>query len=172
MIKVIPNISAVADQESQGKRLYNKIYVVLDDDVDYSQIPEITIDEQTRSMAALSLKEGAKWAELNFAKFTGQRTSEGSAGDITTAVTNTLTGTLGGHRAEIDNLLENFVGRNVHVVEIDRFTQKKYILTRPYSPMAFSAFSGRKNGENTSTDVTFSNESFFQPLEYLGSVTE
>ncbi|MBR5568415.1 MAG: hypothetical protein IKW27_06700 [Bacteroidales bacterium] len=172
MIKVIPNISAVADQESQGKRLYNKIYVLLDDDVDYSQLPEITIDEQTRSMAALSLKEDAKWAELNFAKFTGQRTSEGSAGDITTAVTNTLTGTLGGHRAEIDNLLENFVGRNVHVVEIDRFTQKKYILTRPYSPMVFSAFSGRKNGENTSTDVTFSNESFFQPLEYLGSVTE
>lgn len=172
MIKVIPNISAVADQESQGKRLYNKIYVLLDDDVDYNQLPEITIDEQTRSMAALSLKEDAKWAELNFAKFTGQRTSEGSAGDITTAVTNTLTGTLGGHRAEIDNLLENFVGRNVHVVEIDRFTQKKYILTRPYSPMVFSAFSGRKNGENTSTDVTFSNESFFQPLEYLGSVTE
>ena len=172
MIKVIPNISAVADQESQGKRLYNKIYVLLDDDVDYSQLPEITIDEQTRSMAALSLKEDAKWAELNFAKFTGQRTSEGSVGDITTAVTNTLTGTLGGHRAEIDNLLENFVGRNVHVVEIDRFTQKKYILTRPYSPMVFSAFSGRKNGENTSTDVTFSNESFFQPLEYLGSVTE
>ena len=58
-----------------------------------------------------------------------------------------------------------------HVVEVDRFTQKKYILTRPYSPMYISAFSGRKNAENTSTDITFSNESFFQPLEYLGSVT-
>ena len=172
MVKVIPNIAAVADQESQGKRLYNKIYIILDDDVDYKTLPEITVDESTRTMAALTLKEGAKWAELNFAKFTGQRTSEGAAGDITTAVTNTLTGTLGGHRTEIDNLLENFVGRNVHVVEIDRFTQKKYILTRPYSPMVFSAFSGRKNGENTSTDVTFSNESFFQPLEYLGDVIE
>lgn len=172
MITVIPNIAAVADQESQGKRLYNKIYIVLDDDLDYSSLPEITINEEERTMAALTLKEGAKWAEINFAKFTGQRTSEGSAGDVTTAVTNTLTGTLGGHRAEIDNFLENFVGRNVHIVEIDRFTQKKYILSRPYSPMVFSAFSGRKNGENTSTDVTFTNESFFQPLEYLGSVTE
>lgn len=172
MITVIPNIASVADQESQGKRLYNKIYIVLDDDVDYSSLPEITINEEERTMAALTLKEGAKWAEINFAKFTGQRTSEGSAGDVTTAVTNTLTGTLGGHRAEIDNFLENFVGRNVHIVEIDRFTQKKYILSRPYSPMVFSAFSGRKNGENTSTDVTFTNESFFQPLEYLGSVTE
>lgn len=172
MITVIPNIAAVADQESQGKRLYNKIYIVLDDDVDYSSLPEITVSEEERTMAALTLKEGAKWAEINFAKFTGQRTSEGSAGDVTTAVTNTLTGTLGGHRAEIDNFLENFVGRNVHIVEIDRFTQKKYILSRPYSPMVFSAFSGRKNGENTSTDVTFTNESFFQPLEYLGSVIE
>ena len=172
MITVIPNIAAVADQESQGKRLYNKIYIVLDDDVDYGELPEITINEEARTMAALTLKEGVKWAEINFAKFTGQRTSEGSAGDITTAVTNTLTGTLGGHRAEIDNFVENFVGRNVHIVEIDRFTQKKYILSRPYSPMVFSAFSGRKNGENTSTDVTFTNESFFQPLEYLGSVVD
>lgn len=172
MITVIPNIAAVADQESQGKRMYSKIYIILDEDVDYTQLPEITVDDDTRTMAALSLKDGAKWAELSFAKFTGQRTSEGSAGDVTTAVTNTVTGTLGGHRTEIDNLLENFVGRNVHVVEIDRFTQKKYILTRPYSPMVFSAFSGRKNGENTSTDITFTNESFFQPLEYLGDVTE
>lgn len=172
MITVIPNIAAVADQESQGKRLYNKIYIVLDDDVDYGELPEITINEEARTMAALTLKEGTKWAEINFAKFTGQRTSEGSAGDVTTAVTNTLTGTLGGHRAEIDNFVENFVGRNVHIVEIDRFTQKKYILSRPYSPMVFSAFSGRKNGENTSTDVTFTNESFFQPLEYLGSVVD
>ena len=126
MITVIPNIAAVADQESQGKRLYNKIYIVLDDDVDYSSLPEITVNEEERTMAALTLKEGVKWAEINFAKFTGQRTSEGSAGDVTTAVTNTLTGTLGGHRAEIDNFLENFVGRNVHIVELDRFTQKKY----------------------------------------------
>ena len=96
MITVIPNIAAVADQESQGKRLYNKIYIVLDDDVDYGELPEITINEEARTMAALTLKEGAKWAEINFAKFTGQRTSEGSAGDVTTAVTNTLTGTLGG----------------------------------------------------------------------------
>ena len=69
MIKVIPNIAAVADQESQGKRLYNKIYIILDDDVDYKTLPEVTVDETTRTMAALTLKEGAKWAELNFAKF-------------------------------------------------------------------------------------------------------
>ena len=172
MIAVIPNIAAVGDQESQGKRIYNKIYVILDDDIDYNELPEITVSEEARTCAALTLKEGKSWAEINFAKNTAGRTSEGSQGDVTTAVTNTLTGTVGGHRVEVDNFLENFVGRNVHVVEIDRFTQKKYILTRPYSPMVFSAFSGRKNGENTSTDVTFSNESFFQPLEYLGSVVD
>ena len=170
MITKIPNIAEVPDQESQGKRVFRKIYIVLDDDVDYSKLPSIAVDETKRTCEALTLKEGVKWAELSFCKYTGQRTTEGSSGDITTAVTNTLTGTLGGHRLEIDNLLETFAGRSVHVVEIDRFTQKKYILTRPYSPMIFSAFSGRKNSDNTSTDVTFSNESFFQPLEYLGEV--
>ena len=171
MIAVIPNIAAVGDQESQGKRIYNKIYVILDDDIDYNELPEITISEEARTCEALTLKDGKSWAEINFAKNTAGRTSEGSQGDVTTAVTNTLTGTVGGHRVEVDNFLENFVGRAVHVVEVDRFTQKKYILTRPYSPMYISAFSGRKNAENTSTDITFSNESFFQPLEYLGSVT-
>lgn len=171
MIAVIPNIAAVGDQESQGKRIYNKIYVILDDDIDYNELPEITVSEEARTCEALALKDGKSWAEINFAKNTAGRTSEGSQGDITTAVTNTLTGTVGGHRVEVDNFLENFVGRAVHVVEVDRFTQKKYILTRPYSPMYISAFSGRKNAENTSTDITFSNESFFQPLEYLGSVT-
>ena len=172
MINVIPNIAAVADQESQGKRLYNKVYIILDDDIDYDKLPEITVTEEERTCAAFTLKAGKKWAEINFAKNTAGRTSEGSQGDVTTAVTNTLTGTVGGHRVEIDNFLETFVGRAVHVVEVDRFTQKKYLLTRPYSPMFVSAFSGRKNADNTSTDITFSNESFFQPLEYHGSVTE
>ena len=171
MISIIPNIAAVGDQESQGKRIFNKIYIILDDDINYDQLPEITVTPEARTCGALSLKDGAKWAEINFAKNTAGRTSEGSQGDITTTVTNTLTGTMGGQRIEIDNFVESFVGRAVHVVEVDRFTQKKYILTRPYSPMFVSAFSARKNADNTSTDVTFSNESFFQPLEYLGSVT-
>lgn len=171
MINVIPNIAAVGDQDSQGKRLFNKIYIILDEEVDYNTLPEIVVSAEARTCEALTLKEGAKWAEITFAKNTAGRTTEGSQGDVTTAVTNTLTGTVGGHRVEIDNFLENFVGRAVHVVEVDRFTQKKYILTRPYSPMFVSAFSGRKNADNTSTDITFSNESFFQPLEYLGSVT-
>lgn len=170
MINIIPNIAAVGDQESQGKRIFNKVYIILDDEVDYSKLPEITVTAEARTCAALTLKAGAKWAEINFAKNTAGRTSEGSQGDITTTVTNTLTGTIGGQRIEVDNFVENFVGRAVHVVEVDRFTQKKYILTRPYSPMFVSAFSARKNADNTSTDVTFSNESFFQPLEYLGSV--
>ena len=124
MIAVIPNIAAVGDQESQGKRIYNKIYVILDDDIDYNELPEITISEEARTCEALTLKDGKSWAEINFAKNTAGRTSEGSQGDVTTAVTNTLTGTVGGHRVEVDNFLENFVGRAVHVVEVDRFTQK------------------------------------------------
>lgn len=164
----IANIPAVGDQESQANRLYNKIYLVLDDYVDYSALPEIDLD--ARTCAAFTLTDGATWAELCAVKNTAGRTTEGSQGDITTAVNNNLVLTVGGSRAEIDNLLENFVGRNVHVVVIDKFTQKKKILTRPYSPMQLSAFSGRENGDNTSTDLTFSNQSFFQPLEYLGEV--
>lgn len=170
MITVISDIPAVRDAESQGKRLYNKIYVLLEEDVDYGSLPVITESASARSMAALTLKSGAAgWKEFNFAKYTAAAGSEGSAGDITSANTNTLSGTLGGDSIEIDNLLQN-IGAPCFVVVIDRFTQKKTIYGRPYSPMFYSAHSKRKNADNTSCDITFSQESFFQPLEYLGSV--
>lgn len=172
MIKTIQNIPAVGDFESQGKRMYNKLYVLEEEDVDYSSLPEITDTVEARTMAALTLKEGAAgWKEFNFAKYTLGATSEGTAGDITSTVNNTVAGTLGGERDEIDHTLEGKIGCPFFVVEIDRFTQKKRIYGRPYSPMFLSSFSKRKNGENTSADVNFTNESFFQPLEYLGSVT-
>lgn len=169
MIK-ITNIPAVNDAATQGKRIYGKIYVIAEEDVDYDQFPEIS--EEERTMAAFVLKTGAAgFKEFNFVKYTAGATSEGSAGDITSQVTNTLQGTLGGDSKEIDDLLENQIGKPFFVVISDRFDGKKKIYGRKFSPMFLTAFSKRKNSENTSCDITFSNESFFQPLEYLGSVT-
>ena len=145
------------------------MFVIEESDVDYSDLPEITDDDTGRTMAALTLKSSATgWKEFSFAKYTLGATSEGSQGDITSAVTNSVVGTLAGERDVIDNLLEAKIGCPFLLVEVDRFTQKKRIYGRPYSPMFLSAFSKRKNTDNTSADVTFSNESFFQPLEYLG----
>lgn len=171
-MKTLTNIPPVSDFESQGKRMYYKLYVIEESDVDYSKVTAEDVDEDARTMKALPLKAGATgWKEFNFAKFTLGGTSEGSAGDITSSVTNALTGTLGGERKEIDDLLENKIGVPFFCVEVDRFTQKKRLYGRPYSPMYLNSFSKRKNGDNTSADVTFQNESFFQPLEYLGDFT-
>ena len=169
MINVLQNIPAVGDFDSQGKRIYNKMFILPEEDVDYSDLPEVTDSETARTMAALTLKQSAGgWKEFAFAKYTLGATSEGSQGDITSTVTNTVTGTLAGERDVIDQLIESNVGKGFFLVEVDRFTQKKRIYGRPYSPMWLSAFSKRKNTDNTSCDVTFTNESFFQPLEYLG----
>lgn len=54
MIKVIQDIPAVGDFESQGKRIYNKMYILEESDVDYSDLPEITDDDTGRTMAALT----------------------------------------------------------------------------------------------------------------------
>lgn len=170
MLTVLSDIPAVRDAESQGKRLYNKVYVLLEEDVDYSNLPVITQSADARTMAALTLKTGATgFKEFNFTKYTLGATSEASAGDITSQNTNTVSGTLGGDSVAIDNFCEQ-IGVPCFLVVIDRFTQKQTIYGRPYSPMFYSAHNKRKNGDNTSCDVTFSQESFFQPLEYLGSV--
>lgn len=172
MITVLSDIPAVRDAESQGKRLYNKIRILLEEDVDYSQLPTITESASERSMGPLVLKAAASgWKEFNFVKYTGAAGAEGSAGDITSTNTNTLSGTLGGDSIAIDNLLQN-IGVPCFVVVTDRFTQKETIYGRPYSPMYYSAHNKRKNAENTSCDVTFSQESLFQPLEYIAAEPE
>lgn len=57
MIKV-PNITAVSDLESAGKRIYNRIHLILEDDVDLTKEPEIIVSDEARTMAALTLKQG------------------------------------------------------------------------------------------------------------------
>lgn len=68
MIKV-PNITAVSDLESAGKRIYNRIHLILEDDVDLTKEPEIIVSDEARTMAALTLKQGASIAHFDFAKF-------------------------------------------------------------------------------------------------------
>lgn len=170
MIKTLQTIDAVRDFESQGKRNWNKAYVVLDEDIDYSKLPEITETETARTMGALAFKDGKGFVEFNFAKNTLGATSEGSAGDITSTANDNLTGTLAGESVAIDNFLQQ-VGVPCHVVVVDRITREKTIYGRPYNPMIFSSFSKRKNGDNTSADVTFARESLLQPLKYLGEIT-
>lgn len=170
MVTTLQAIAAVRDTDSQGKRLHNDVYVILDEDIDYSTLPTITESTTARSMAALTLKDAATgFVKFSMVKYTPAATSEASMGDITSANTNTLTGTLGGKSVEIDNLCQQ-IGVPCHVVVVDRFTQKKTIYGRPYSPMYLSACSKRENGDNTSCDVTFTQESLFQPLEYLGDL--
>ncbi len=171
MIKQIKDIAAVNDVASQGKRIWNDMYIIPDKSIDYAKLTPETIDDELRTMAALPLTPEAKWATFSFAKYTPNTGSEGSSGDITSAVSNKVMGTLAGQRKEIDDFLENHLGEGFMVVEVDRITRKKTIHGRPYSPMFFTAFSKRNNADNASTDVTFSSDSFFQPLEYLGECT-
>lgn len=170
MIKV-PNIAAVSDLESAGKRIYNRIHLIQEEDVDLSAgEPEITVSDTARTMGALKLKEGAAISHFDFAKFTAAATSQGSNGDVTTEVTNSLTGTLAGDRIEIDNFIENFHGKPFYIVVSDRINSKQYIYGRPRCPYYFTDHDKKKNSDNSSCDVTFSSPFPFQPLEYLGSV--
>lgn len=172
MIKV-PNINAVSDLESAGKRIYNRIHLIPEEDVDLSKgEPEITVSDEARTMGALTLNQGAAIAHFDFAKFTAAATSQGSNGDVTTEVTNSLAGTLAGDRPEIDNFIENFHGKGFYIVVSDRISGKKYIYGRPRCPYYFTEHDKKKNSDNASCDVTFSSPFPFQPLEYLGSVEE
>lgn len=171
MVTTIPEIAAVTDFASQGKRIYHEIFVLAEEDIDYSTLPTITETDAARTMAALTLKTSAPgWKKFAAAKNTAAHSAEGTSGDITSSANETLTLTLAGESDAIDNFLQT-VGRPVLLCIRDRFSGDLTILGRPYSPLRFSAFSRRKNGDNTSADVTFTRETLQMPLKYLGSVT-
>lgn len=167
-MKKVPAIPSVTDHETQGKRLYNDIYLLPEDAVDLSTPP--TISEEARTMSALTIKSGEAWVRHQAVKFTAKDTNEGNGGDITTDTTGTVTYTVGGDRKEIDDFLENHHGRGFYIVSIDRVTLEKKIYGRPYCPYYFSGHSRRKNDQNTSCDITFTSPFIYQPLKYLGSV--
>ena len=167
-MKKVPAISSVTDHETQGRRLYNDIYLLPEDAVDLTTEP--VISEEARTMAALTIKEGENWVKHQAVKFTASDANEGQGGDITTDTTGTITYTVGGDRKEIDDMLENQHGRGFYIAVSDRVSGDLKIYGRPRCPYYFSGHNRRKNAENTSCDLTFTSPFIYQPLKYLGSV--
>lgn len=166
-MKKVPTIASVTDHETQGKRIFTDIFLLPEDAVDLSTEPEI--DDEDRTMEALTIKVGEAWVKHQAVKFTPADTNEGQGGDITTDVNGNIVYTVGGDRPEIDDFLENQHGRGFYIGTIDRVSGKKKIYGRPRCPYYFQNHSRRKNGENTSCDLTFTSPFIFQPLEYLGN---
>lgn len=169
MINTFDNIPAVTDHETHGKRIYHKVFLLREEDVDMSKLP--VVDEDTRKCPAFTLKTAAAgWKAFSFVRNTMENTSEASKGDITSTVTNTFMGTLGGARPVIDTFVENHQGDNFFIVYIDIYNSKRYLLGRPYSPMQLTSYKRLNGKDSASCDVTFTNESFYQPLEYEGTL--
>lgn len=168
-IATFNDIPAVTDRDTHGKRIYHKVFLLREEDVDYSQLP--TVDEEERTCGAFVLKSGATgWKAFSYVRNTVTDTSESTKGDITSTVTNTFAGTLGGARPEIDRFLENHQGDNFFIVYVDIYNNRRYLLGRPYSPMQLTSFSRKNDKDSASCDTTFTNESFFMPLEYKGEL--
>lgn len=168
-ITTFADIPSVTDRDTHGKRIYHKVFLLREEDVDYSQLP--AIDESARTCAAFVLKaDNTGWKAFSYVRNTMEDTSESSKGDITSTVTNTFTGTLGGARSLIDNFIENHQGDNFFIVYVDIYSKKRYLLGRPYAPMQLTTFKRLNGKDSASCDTTFTNESFFMPLEYKGTL--
>lgn len=166
-------VTPVGDRETQGNRMYRTIYLLLEEEVDYSRLTDndITISAAARTCATIPLKTGATgWVPFSFVKKTAGFSSEGSEGDITSEITNTLSGTIGGRRTVVDNFLECNMGKAFLAVSMDAITGKKYLHGRPYAPLTLSSFTKRVNSENCSADISFTQSNLMQELEYLGEV--
>ena len=72
-ITTFADIPAVTDKDTHGKRIYHKVFLLREEDVDYSQLPEIT----ARSCGAFVLKTDATgWKAFSYVRNTLEDTSE------------------------------------------------------------------------------------------------
>lgn len=164
-VQTFTDIPAVTDRDTAGKRIYQDLEVIREDDVDYDTLP--TIDEDALTTTPLTLKESAAAKTFKTIVDSQEDTSTGQKGDITSTVTNEITVVVG-DTVESRKLVENHIGDRFFVIHTDKYTRKKYLHGRPYFPMVLTDFT-RSAKESKSIELHFKNESFFQPLEVVAS---
>lgn len=164
-VQTFVDIPAVTDRDTAGKRIYQDVEVIREDDVDYSKLP--TIDEDVMTTTPLAMKESATSKVFKSIVDTQEDQSTGQKGDITSTVNNEFTMVVG-DTVESRKLVENHVGDRFFLVHTDKYTKKKYLHGRLYFPMVLSDFT-RSAKESKSIELHFKNESFFQPLEVIAA---
>lgn len=162
-VQTFVDIPAVTDRDTAGKRIYQDVEVIREDDVDYSKAP--TIDEDKMTTTPLSLKEEGSAKVFRSIVDTQDDQSTGQKGDITSTVTNEFTMVVG-DTVESRKLVENHIGDRFFLQHTDKYTKKKYLHGRLYFPMVLTDFT-RSTKESKSIELHFKNESFFQPLEIV-----
>ncbi len=169
VIPVFTNIGRVGDRVTAGKQIHYRIYLLHVDQID-GTVP-FPKPNSNREIGSIPLLQGQYWHFFDVVSYSPDDKSSSSKGDITSTVTNSLSFVLGGQRPEVYNFIENSQGELFYVILQEIDTGKRYLYGREFNPYILQTFERTNGKDGRYTTVTFGNESFDMPLEYIGATT-
>ncbi len=165
---IVDDVDDVSDKYVAGRQLSYTLYVMPIDNIYKTGFPK---PNKYREVGQVPFKEGAVITTIECHQVLTSD-STGERGDLTTAVTNTITAIAGGNTDAALNLIENHTGMKCIVWYFECSTGIMYIMGTPCKPMVLSTFNRTDNLENRAITLTFVNNSYQQPCKYTGSLPQ
>lgn len=163
----VGSISDAPEMEKKGKSIKSKMWILSSDQVDDS----VAFPSRSgRSIGTIPLKPGEYWHYIEAVEDTPEAKWKGEEGDIVANTGNELTFVLGGMSDSIMNLLETGAGKKFYVVWQACVTAEKRLGGDGCKPLKLSSYEGGSTKDNTSTILTFKNESPYLWSTYTGSI--
>lgn len=164
---VIGNIDQAAEKDKKGKAIKSKLWILSSDQVDDT----VAFPARAgRNIGTIPLKAGEYWHYIDSVEDTPEAKWKGAEGDIVTTTSNELSFVVGGMSDAVFNLLEDGAGKKFYVVWQPCGKDLKYLGGDGCKPLKFSGFEGGSTKDNTSTALTFKNESGYLWSVYTGSI--
>ncbi len=165
----IGNIDGVTDQNTAGRQIAYKVWLVhvsqIDEDETY---PE---PNANREVGTIPLLTGEYMHYFEAIDDTLKDLSTGEKGDITTDVTTTFGFTMGGDGNKLYDFIEDYAGGRFVIIYQKCSTGDYFITGTKCKPMILQSFERKRDNEANAVTFNFQNKSFKQPYKYVGSIT-
>lgn len=166
----MPNIQAVPDRLSAGKRLSCNVWLVHVNQVDEGK--SFPVPNMNREMATVPLKTGERMHRFQAVADTVKETSQGDRGDITSEVVNSLEIVMGGDMPALYNFMELHAGSPFIIIYSDADEIARHIAGTNLRPMILRSSVRKRDNEYTGITFRFENIAISLPKRYLGAIID
>jgi len=163
----VGNIDQAPEKEKKGKSIKSKLWILGADQVDDTvAFPA----RENRDIGTIPLKAGEYWHYIDTVEDQTEAKWKGEEGDIVTSTGSEISAIVGGMSDAVMKLLEDGAGKKFYIVWEPCGRDAKYLGGDGCKPMKFVGFEGGSTKDNTSTTLTFKNESAYLWSNFVGSI--
>ena len=164
---LVGNIEDSSDRDAAGKQIAYRVWLIAVDQIDRDvNFPD---PNGNREIGTIPMKPGEVFHYFE-AHDIPTDNSTAQKGDITSEYTNTFVVILSGMRNKPLDFAEEYQGRKFIIIYGECGTSNYYILGNPCQPMVLKQYDRKNDKEGRYITFTFENNSWRQPLRYVGAI--